>query len=164
VPAYAIDPIRNFIRASIDAHLLAAEAIRKRQAEITGRAERVERRKQAFRTAAHGAHGTRRHQPACPNLTLSPASSPATDLGQLNLSALPSDYVDVEVTGLRQRSASDDAMTVCDGKRAFRLSAARFSLTTAGCICDPLFMDKLCFAAATTTTTATGGSSPGCMR
>jgi hypothetical protein len=64
---------------------------------------------QAFRTAAHGADASR----ACPNPTLSPASSPATDLGQLDLNALPSDYVDVEVTGLRRKSASDDAMTVC---------------------------------------------------
>jgi hypothetical protein len=52
---------------------------------------------------------------------LSPASSPATDLGQLDLDALPSDYVDVEVTGLRRKSASDDAMTVCvgSGRSAF---------------------------------------------
>ena len=39
------------IRASIDADLLA-EATRKRQAEIAARADRAERRKQAFRAAA----------------------------------------------------------------------------------------------------------------
>src|SRR5271169_3536297 len=47
----AIDTIRHLIRASIDADVLA-EAIRQRQAEIAARAERAERRKQAFRTAA----------------------------------------------------------------------------------------------------------------
>ena len=47
----AIDVIRNLIRASIDADVLA-EATRKRQAEIAARAERVEHRKQAFRDAA----------------------------------------------------------------------------------------------------------------
>jgi hypothetical protein len=43
--------IRNLICASIDADLLA-EATRKRQAELAGRADRAERRKQAFRAAA----------------------------------------------------------------------------------------------------------------
>jgi len=47
----AIDLIRNLIRASIDADL-TAEAARKRRDEITARAERAERRKQAFRAAA----------------------------------------------------------------------------------------------------------------
>lgn len=47
----AVDLIRNLVRASIDADLLA-EAARKRQAEIAGRAERAERRKQALRAAA----------------------------------------------------------------------------------------------------------------
>src|ERR1700761_8407428 len=44
----AIDLIRNLIHASIDADL-TAEAARKRQAEIAGRAERAERRNLAFR-------------------------------------------------------------------------------------------------------------------
>jgi hypothetical protein len=46
----AIDLIRNLVRASIDADILA-EATRKRQAEIASRAER---RKLAFRAAAMG--------------------------------------------------------------------------------------------------------------
>ncbi len=47
----ALELIRALIRASIDADLLA-EAARKRQAEIAGRADRAERRKQACRAAA----------------------------------------------------------------------------------------------------------------
>src|SRR3954447_8592422 len=47
----AVDTIRSLIRAPIDADVLA-EATRQRQAEIAARAERAERRKQAFRAAA----------------------------------------------------------------------------------------------------------------
>ncbi len=97
----AIDLIRNLIRASIDADILA-EATRKRQAEIAGRAERAERRKLAFRAAAMGlmdlAGLTR--LPEADFVARIQAGQPY--LGQLDLDALPSDYVDVEVTVTRR--------------------------------------------------------------
>jgi hypothetical protein len=75
----AIDLIRNLVRASIDADILA-EATRKGQAEIASRAERAERRKLAFRAAAMGlmelAGLTRLPEPDNP--TLPRASRPAS--------------------------------------------------------------------------------------
>jgi hypothetical protein len=97
----AVDLIRSLIRASIDADLLA-EAIRKRQAEIAGRAERAERRKQAFRVAAMGlmdlAGITRLPEPDFTARIQAGQQS----LGQIDIDALPSDYVDVEVTVTRR--------------------------------------------------------------
>jgi Siphovirus Gp157 len=97
----AIDLIRNLIRASIEADLLA-EATRKRQAEIAARAARAERRKQAFRAAAFALMDlagiarlpepdfVARIQPGQPQLA------------ELDVDALPPDYVDVEVTVTRR--------------------------------------------------------------
>jgi hypothetical protein len=97
----AVDLIRNLIRASIDADL-TAEAARKRQAEIAGRAERAERRKLAFRAAAMGlmdlAGVTRLPEPDF--VARIQAGQP--HLGQLDLDALPPDYIDVEVTVTRR--------------------------------------------------------------
>jgi Siphovirus Gp157 len=92
----AVDLIRALIRASIDADLLA-EATRKRQAEIAGRAERAERRKLAFRAAAFAlmdlAGIVRLPEPDF--LARIQAGQP--HLGELDLDALPPDYVEVEV-------------------------------------------------------------------
>ncbi len=97
----AVDLIRNLIRASIDADLLA-EAARKRQAEIGARAERAERRKLAFRATAMGlmdlAGVTRLPEPDF----VARIQAGQQYLGQLDLEALPSDYVDVEVTVTRR--------------------------------------------------------------
>ena len=97
----AVDTIRNLIRASIDADILA-EATRKREAEIAARAERVERRKQAYRAAA---------------VTLMDlagiAKLPEPDftarlqaghqsLGPVDLDALPQEFVDTEVVVTRK--------------------------------------------------------------
>ncbi len=97
----AIDLIRNLVRASIDAAILA-EAIRKRQAEIAGRAERAERRKLAFRAAAMGLMdlaGIARLPEPDFVARIQPGQ---THLGELDLDALPSDYIDVEVTVTRR--------------------------------------------------------------
>ena len=97
----AIDLIRAFVRASIDADVLA-EATRKRQAEIAARADRAERRRQAFRSAARSlmdlAQITRLPEP---DFTARiQAGQP--HLADLDLDALPADYVDVEVTVTRR--------------------------------------------------------------
>ncbi len=97
----AIDLIRNLLRASIDADLLA-EATRKRQAEIAARAERAERRKQAFRAAAFAmmdlAGIARLPEPDF----LARIQTGQPQLGELNLDALPADYVEIEVTVTRR--------------------------------------------------------------
>jgi Siphovirus Gp157 len=97
----AIDLIRNLIRASIEADLMA-ESARKRQAEIAGRAERAERRKQAFRAAAFAlmdiAGITRLPEPDF--LARIQAGQP--QLADLNVDALPSDYVETEMTVTRR--------------------------------------------------------------
>jgi hypothetical protein len=79
-----------------------AEATRKRQAEIAARADRTERRKQAFRAAAFALMDlagiarlpepdfVARIQPGQPQLA------------DLDLDALPPGYVDVEVTVTRR--------------------------------------------------------------
>jgi hypothetical protein len=97
----AIDLIRAFIRAAIDADMLA-EAARKRQAEIAARADRAERRKHAFRAAALGLMdlaGIARLPE--PDFTARiQAGQPY--LAELDVDAIPSDYVDVEVTVTRR--------------------------------------------------------------
>jgi hypothetical protein len=94
----AIDLIRNLVRASIDADILA-EATRKRQAEIASRAER---RKLAFRAAAMGlmelAGLTRLPEP---DFTAR-VQAGQPHLGQLDLDALPPDFVEVDVTVTRR--------------------------------------------------------------
>lgn len=96
-----VDLIRNLVRASIDADLLA-EAARKRQAEIAGRAERAERRKQALRAAAFAlmdlAGIARLPEPDF--LARIQAGQP--HLSDLNADALPAEYVEVEVTVTRR--------------------------------------------------------------
>ena len=97
----AVDLIRNLIRASIDADLLA-EAIRKRQAEISARAERAERRKLAFRAAAMGlmdlAGITRLPEPDFTARVQAGHQS----LGPVDLDALPPEFVDTEVVVTRR--------------------------------------------------------------
>jgi Siphovirus Gp157 len=97
----AIDTIRHLIRASIDADVLA-EATRQREAQIAARAERAERRKQAFRMAAMGlmdlAGVTRLPEPDF----VARIQAGQSHLGQLDLDALPPDYIDVEVTVTRR--------------------------------------------------------------
>ena len=97
----AVDLIRGLIRGSIDADILA-EAIRKRQDEIAARAERAERRKQAFRAAAMGlmdlAGITRLPEPDF----VARIQAGQQYLGQLDLDTLPSEFVDVEVTVTRR--------------------------------------------------------------
>jgi hypothetical protein len=94
----AIDLIRNLVRASIDADILA-EATRKRQAEIASRAER---RKLAFRAAAMGlmelAGLTRLPEP---DFTAR-VQAGQPHLGQIDLDALPPDVVEVDVTVTRR--------------------------------------------------------------
>jgi uncharacterized Ntn-hydrolase superfamily protein len=97
----AVDTIRHLIRASIDADLLA-EATRQRQAEIAARAERAERRKQAFRAAAvtlMDLAGIARLPEPDFNARIQAGQS---HLGQLDLDALPPEFVDVEVTVTRR--------------------------------------------------------------
>ena len=93
--------IRNLIRASIDADLLA-EATRKRQAEIAARADRAERRKQAFRAAAFAlmdlAGIARLPEPDF----VARIQTGQPQLAELDVDALPPDYVDVEVTVTRR--------------------------------------------------------------
>lgn len=97
----AVDLIRNLIRASIDADVLG-EATRKREAEIAARAERAERRKQAFRTAAtelmNLAGLTRLPEPDF-NARVQPGQ---TSLGQVDLDVLPPEFVDTEVVVTRK--------------------------------------------------------------
>jgi hypothetical protein len=97
----AVDLIRTLIRASIDADVLA-EAIRKRQAEIGARAERAERRKQAFRAAAQGlmdlANISRLPEPDFTARIQAGQQS----LGQIDLDALPPEFVDTEVVVTRK--------------------------------------------------------------
>lgn len=97
----AVDTIRSLIRASIDADVLA-EATRKREAEIAARAERAERRKQAFRAAAvtlMGLAGIAKLPE--PDFTAR-VQAGQTSLGQIDLDALPPEFVDVEVTVTRK--------------------------------------------------------------
>lgn len=97
----AIDTIRQLIRASIDADVLA-EAIRQRQAEITERAERAESRKQAFRAAALNLMelaGLTRLPEADFTVRI---QSGQISLGPLNLDALPPAFVDTEVVITRR--------------------------------------------------------------
>jgi Siphovirus Gp157 len=96
-----VDTIRHLIRASIDADVLA-EATRQRQAEIAARAERAERRKQAFRAAAvtlMDLAGLARLPEPDFNARVQ-AGQP--QLGALDLDALPPEFVDVEVTVTRR--------------------------------------------------------------
>jgi hypothetical protein len=97
----AVELIRRLIRASIDADLFA-EAARKRQAEIAGRAERAERRKQAFRAAAFAlmdlAGITKLPEPDF--LARIQAGQP--HLADLDEAALPPEFVEVEVTVTRR--------------------------------------------------------------
>jgi hypothetical protein len=97
----AIDLIRNLIRASIDADL-TAEAARKRRDEIAARADRAERRKQAFRAAAFAlmdiAGVARLPEPDF--LARIQAGQP--QLAELDVDALPPDYVEIEVTVTRR--------------------------------------------------------------
>jgi uncharacterized Ntn-hydrolase superfamily protein len=97
----AIGVIRRLIRTSIDADLLA-EATRQRQAEISARAERAERRKQACRAAALSlmelAGITRLPEPDF--VARVQASQPS--LSQIDLDALPPEFVDTEVAVTRR--------------------------------------------------------------
>ena len=93
----AIDIIRGFISAAIDAEMLA-DVVSQRKAEIATRADRAERRKQALRTAALNLM-----QIAGVDKVPDPAFSARVQKGQqhlneLDVTALPADYVDVEVT------------------------------------------------------------------
>jgi hypothetical protein len=94
----ALDLIRALIRASIDADL-TAEAARQRQTEI---ADRAERRKQPFRTAALArmdlAGLTRLPEP---DFTARVQAGPAR-LDELDPDALPPEFVEVEVTVTRR--------------------------------------------------------------
>ena len=97
----AIDIIREFINAAIDAEMLA-DAASQRKAEIAARADRAERRKQALRTAALNLM-----QVAGVDKVPDPAFSARVQKGQqhlndLDLAALPDDYVEVEVTVARK--------------------------------------------------------------
>jgi hypothetical protein len=97
----AVDLIRSLVRASIDADILA-EAIRKRQAEIGARAERAERRKAAFRAAAMGLMelaGVAR-LPA-PDF-VARVQAGQQSLGQIDIDALPSEFVETEVVVTRK--------------------------------------------------------------
>ena len=97
----AVDTIRNLIRASIDADILA-EATRKREAEIAARAERVERRRQAFRAAAV----TLMNLAGIDKLPESDFSARVQaghqSLGPVDLDALPQEFVDTEVVVTRK--------------------------------------------------------------
>jgi hypothetical protein len=97
----ALDLIRALIRASIDADLMA-EAAHQCQGEIAARAERAERRKQPFRTAALArmdlAGLTRLPEP---DFTARVQAGPAR-LGELDPDALPPEFVEVEVTVTRR--------------------------------------------------------------
>lgn len=97
----AIDVIRNLIRASIDADVLA-EATRKRQAEIGERAERIEQRKQVFRDAARAlmeAGGIVKLPE--PDFTAR-IQAGQTSLGPVDLDTLPPEFVDTEVVVTRK--------------------------------------------------------------
>ena len=97
----AVDTIRQLIRASIDADLLA-EATRQRQAEITARVERAERRKQAFRAAAVSlmdlAGIARLPEPDFS----ARVQAGQSHLGPIDLDALPPEFVDTEVVVTRR--------------------------------------------------------------
>lgn len=97
----AIDIIRGLINAAIDAEMLA-DATSQRKAEIATRADRAERRKQALRAAALNLM-----QVAGIEKIPDPAFSARVQKGQQHLSeldvaALPDDYVEVEVTVARK--------------------------------------------------------------
>ena len=97
----AIDIIREFINAAINAEMLA-DATSQRKAEIATRADRAERRKQALRMAA-----LTLMQVAGIDKIPDPAFSARVQKGQqhlseLDLAALPDDYVEVEVTITRK--------------------------------------------------------------
>jgi hypothetical protein len=97
----AIDVIRGLIRASIDADLLA-EATRKRQAEIAARAERAERRKQALRSAARALMDLAAITHLAEADFGARIQAGQSHLADLDLDALPADYVDIEVTVTRR--------------------------------------------------------------
>ncbi len=97
----AVDTIRNLIRASIDADVLA-EATRQRQAEIAARAERAERRKLALRTAAvtfMDLAGIAKLPE--PDFTAR-VQAGQQSLGQIDLDAIPQEFVDTEVVVTRR--------------------------------------------------------------
>lgn len=97
----AVDTIRNLIRASIDADVLA-EATRQRQAEIAARAERAERRRQAFRNAAvtlmQLASIDRLPEPDFNARVQAGQQS----LGPIDIDALPPEFVDTEIVVTRK--------------------------------------------------------------
>ena len=93
----AIDIIREFINAAIDAEMLA-DATSQRKAEIATRADRAERRKLAWRTAALNLMQIAGIDKV-PDLAFSARVQKGQQyLNELDVAALPADYVDVEVT------------------------------------------------------------------
>jgi uncharacterized Ntn-hydrolase superfamily protein len=97
----AVDTIRHLIRASIDADVLA-EATRQRQAEIAARAERAERRKQAFRAAAMGLMDLAGIARLSERDFVARIQAGQTSLSQIDLDALPPEFIDTEVVVTRR--------------------------------------------------------------
>ena len=91
----------HLIRASIDADLLA-EATRKRQAEIAARAERTERRKQAFRAAALNLMDLAGIAKLPEADFTARVQAGQQSLGPVDLDALPPEFVDAEVIVTRK--------------------------------------------------------------